>query len=50
MRTKTIAVSEDEQELLDQAAQELTGTTDMPYGATLTMLVREATGIELEVS
>lgn len=46
MRTKRIAVSDAEKELLDNAAVELTGTTDVPYGSVITMLIREATDIE----
>lgn len=47
MREKTIAVSTEEQTLLDNAAEEMTGTTDLPYGATITMLVREATNVDI---
>lgn len=48
MRTNTIVVSSEEKRMLDEAAVELTGTKDLPYGAVLTMLIREATGLEVE--
>ena len=39
IRTTTISVSYDEKRQLDEAAEELFGTTEVPYGETISELV-----------
>jgi predicted transcriptional regulator len=45
MRTTTISVSYDEKRRLDEAAEELCGTTEVPYGEVIAQLVAEATDV-----
>lgn len=40
MREKSIAVSADEQARLDDVAEDLLGTDDVPYGAIISALVQ----------
>jgi len=40
-RTKTIRISEDEKKSLDEAAKVAFGTTDVPFGAVVSMLTTE---------
>jgi len=42
-RSTTISVSYDEKRLLDQAAKQFCGTTEVPYGAVIALLVAQAT-------
>lgn len=39
IRTTTISVSTDEKRQLDEAAEELCGTTEVPYGEVISQLV-----------
>lgn len=41
MRKKSIAVSADEQDRLDEVAEEMYGTTEVPYGAVVCGLIEE---------
>lgn len=41
VRDETIALSTDEKELLDEAADDIFGTTDVPYGATVSALASQ---------
>ena len=41
-RQTTISVSYDEKQRLDEAAEELCGTTEVPYGAVVAQLVEES--------
>lgn len=42
MRGTTIRVSHDEKRQLDEAAEELCGTTEVPYGEVIAQLVEKA--------
>lgn len=42
-RSTTISVSYSEKDELDYAAEQLFGTTEVPYGETITQLITEAT-------
>ena len=44
-RTTTISVSYDEKRRLDEAAEELCGTTEVPYGEVISQLVEKATDV-----
>lgn len=44
-RTTTISVSHDEKRQLDEAAKELCGTTEVPYGEVVAQLVDKATDV-----
>jgi len=46
IRTTTISVSYDEKRRLDVAAEELCGTTEVPYGEVIARLVAEATDVQ----
>lgn len=41
MRETTIRVSHDEKQQLDEAAQELCGTTEVPYGEIISQLTQK---------
>jgi hypothetical protein len=41
MREKSIAVSADEQDRLDEVAEDLLGTDDVPYGAIISAQVEQ---------
>lgn len=45
-RSTTISVSHEEKQLLDEAADTLYGTTEVPYGATIERLARLTVGVE----
>ena len=44
-RTTTISVSYDEKRRLDEAAEELCGTCEVPYGEVIAQLVEKATDV-----
>jgi hypothetical protein len=44
-RTTTISISHEEKRQLDDAAQELCGTTEVPYGEIIAQLVSEVTDV-----
>lgn len=45
MRGTTIRVSHDEKRRLDEAAEELCGTTEVPYGEVIAQLVDKVTDV-----
>ena len=45
MRETTVKVSHEEKRQLDEAAEELCGTTEVPYGAVISQLVAEVTDV-----
>ena len=45
MRGTTIRVSHDEKRQLDKAAEEMCGTTEVPYGEVIAQLVDKATDV-----
>ena len=44
-RTTTVSVSYDEKRRLDEAAEEMFGTTEVPYGEVIAQLVKKATDV-----
>jgi len=43
MRETTISISYEEKQRLDEAARELCGTTEVPYGEVVTLLANRVT-------
>ena len=47
MRDTTIAVTEDERKAIDMVAEDMFGGSDVPYGFTITQLIRRHTDVNL---
>jgi hypothetical protein len=46
-RGTTIRVSENERHRLDEAAHQMTGTTEIPYGEVLSLLMERAPDVDV---